>query len=88
MWLEIDMGQVRPVSGLVLESARSPLDYPRGYVVQVSTDRQAWQEVARQPNNETELDVTFKPQSARYLRVEQTGQADPWWWSIHEVTIK
>jgi hypothetical protein len=88
MWLEIDIGQVRTVSGLVLESARSPLDYPRGYVVQVSTDRQAWQEVARQPNNETELDVTFKPQSVRYLRVEQTGQADPWWWSIHEIVIK
>ncbi len=87
MWFEIDLGQVQPVSGLTLDSANSPQDYPRGYIVRLSTDRNQWDEVARAAQNETPLDVTFSPQQARYLRVEQTGSSDRWWWSIHEVRV-
>lgn len=88
MWFEIDLNQIRTVSGLTLDSARSPQDYPRGYVVRLSTDRSRWEEVARNDQNDKQLDVDFSPRPARYLRVEQTGRADQWWWSIHEVVVK
>lgn len=88
MWFELDLNQVRPVSGLTLDSSASPQDYPQGYVVRVSTDRQRWEEVARQDRNERGLDVTFSPRPARYIRIEQTGSSDRWWWSIHEIVVK
>jgi hypothetical protein len=88
MWFEIDLNETRPVSGLALDTAGSPNDYPRGYVVRLSKDRSQWEEVARNDRNDRALDVTFSPRPARYIRIEQTGSADRWWWSIHGVTIK
>jgi hypothetical protein len=87
MWFELDLNQVRSVGGLSLDSAGSPNDYPRGYVVRLSTDHSQWTEVARDDHNDRALDVSFAPQSARYIRVEQTGSAERWWWSIHGVTV-
>lgn len=88
MWFEIDLGEVRTVSGLVLDAAGSPRDYPRGYVVRSSTDRNRWEEVARRPQNDRDLNISFNPRPVRYLRIEQTGRSDQWWWSIHEVRVR
>jgi endo-1,3(4)-beta-glucanase len=88
MWFVLDLNQVRPVGGLSLDSAGSPNDYPRGYVVRLSSDHNQWTEVARNDGNDRALDITFDARPARYIRVEQTGSADQWWWSIHGVTVK
>jgi hypothetical protein len=88
MWVEIDLNQVREVRGLKLDTAGSPGDFPRGYIVRLATDRNQWLEVARRDQNDRELDITFAPRQARYIRIEQTGSADRWWWSIHEVVVK
>ncbi len=88
MWFELDLNQVRSVGGLGLDSAGSPNDYPRGYVVSLSTDHTQWTEVARNDRNDRALDISFGARPARYIRVEQTGSADRWWWSIHGVSIK
>jgi hypothetical protein len=88
MWFELNLHKIRPIRGLALDTAGSPNDYPRGYVVRVSTDRQEWVEVARNDRNDRALDVDFSPRPARYVRIEQTGSADQWWWSVHGVTVK
>jgi hypothetical protein len=87
MWFELDLHETRTVSGLALDTTSSPADYPRGYVVRLSTDGEGWVEVARQAQNNRALEVSFSPQAARYIRIEQTGRASDWWWSIHGVTI-
>jgi hypothetical protein len=88
MWFELDLNQVRTVSGLALDTAVSPNDYPRGYAISLSTDRGNWQSVIRNDHNQSALDVTFSPRPARYIRIEQSGYADHWWWSIHGVKVK
>jgi hypothetical protein len=88
MWFELDLNQVRTIRGITLSTSGSPQDFPRGYVVRVSADRSKWDEVARQNQNNSALDVSFSPRSARYIRVEQTGNSDRWWWSINEVIVK
>ncbi|MFN8453862.1 MAG: discoidin domain-containing protein [Anaerolineae bacterium] len=88
MWFELDLNKVRTVRGLTLDTARSPQDYPRGYIVRVSTDRTQWVEVAKNERNDRAVDISFSPRSVRYIRVEQTGSTDGWWWSIHGITIK
>jgi hypothetical protein len=70
------------------DNTPSPHDYPRGYRVKVSTDRTRWTEVAANLNNNAPLDVTFAPREVHYIRVEQTGSSDRWWWSIHEIETK
>jgi hypothetical protein len=88
MWFEIDLNETRQVKGLTLGTAGSSQDYPRGYIVRLSTDRSQWIEVARNDQNSRSLDITFPARSARYIRIEQTGSSDRWWWSIHEITVK
>jgi hypothetical protein len=88
MWFEIDLNSVRLVNGLTLDNAASPSDYPRGYIVRLSTDRQLWEEVARNNSNTQPLNINFSPRCARYIRVEQTGSSNQSWWSIHRVGIR
>lgn len=84
MWVEADLGDLQTLVGLGLDNAASPNDYPRGYHVQLSTNRSVWTTVAEQPQNNAPLDISFPPQQARYIRVEQTGWHSQWWWSIHQ----
>jgi hypothetical protein len=88
MWFELDLGRSQTIRGFRFDNTPSPNDYPRGYRVKVSTDRTHWEEIAANPNNNAPLDVTFAPREVRYIRVEQTGRSDRWWWSIHEIEIK
>jgi hypothetical protein len=73
---------------LVVDSSNSPFDYPRGYIVSLSEDQQNWVEVARNEHNTGSLDISFSARPARFIRIEQTGHADSWWWSIHRIGIE
>jgi hypothetical protein len=88
MWFELDLGQIRTIRGIALDNAGSPNDYPRGYIVKVSLDRARWDEVAARRDNNAPLDVSFSLRQVRYIRMEQTGSSDRWWWSIHRIELK
>jgi len=88
IWLELDLQETKSVSGLTLESAYSPEEYPRGYRIQLSTNGRQWTTVAENNNNTAEVDITFSPQTARYLRIEQTGTSTRWWWAVHGVVVR
>ncbi len=87
MWFELDLGQAQTISQVQLDNGSSPMDYPRGYVMKVSSDRQKWEVVGQNPQNDNPVNVVFTPRPVRFIRVEQTGSADRWWWSIHEVRV-
>ncbi len=88
MWFAIDLGNLQNVSYLQLDNDRSPEDYPRGYVVKVSQDGHNWEIVAQKATNDRPLVVSFAPRPVRYLRIEQTGSDQFYWWSIHGVQVK
>lgn len=87
MWFQVDLGQRQTVSRVQASQAGSPEDYPRGYRLRLSEEGQQWVTVATQTNNTGPVDVSFQPTAAQYIRIEQTGSSDRWWWSIHELTI-
>jgi len=84
MWFQVDLGQ-----SLILDRVRvaSPgRGFPLGYRMLLSTDAQHWHLVAERARNWMNVDVAFAPCRARYIRLEQTGQADwPASWMISEV---
>jgi hypothetical protein len=86
MWFLVDLGQP-----LVLDRVRvsSPgRGFPLGYKVHLSDNGRDWHLVAQNPRNWTNIDVAFSPCQARYMRLEQTGQADwPASWVISEISI-
>ncbi len=87
MWFQVDLQEIKTIARVSLDNNASPLDYPRGYHIHLSTDGRTWTTVAEKPTNDRPVKATFSPRSARYVRLEQTGNTDGWWWSIHELTI-
>jgi hypothetical protein len=85
MWFEVDMGSMRKIQRIVLEHPAN--QQPRGYLVRVSTDKQAWQEVGRNDDNWGTLDVEFPPVSARYIYVETTAPSEYHPWGIAEFVV-
>src|SRR5258708_17642868 len=72
---------------LVLDAASSSGDYPRGYRVNVSNDGANWGSgVAAGAGTSALTTMNFATNTARYIRVTQTGNSGPWW-SIHEFNV-
>jgi hypothetical protein len=85
MWVQVDMGQPQTFSRVVLDSGTSIEDYARGADVLVSADGSAWTKVASIVADGQPTQVaTFPAQTARYLKVVNTGSAGSWW-SIAEL---
>jgi len=86
MWFMVDLGRVQLVGGVKMASPDK--DFPRGFVVELSSDGAAWREAARKDPNWKSVDAAFDPAPARFVRVTQTRT--PRWpvpWSISEVAI-
>jgi|GEM_PF-1341068 len=90
----LDMGKVQHVARIILDSAKSPNDYPRGYVVETSLDGTQWKEAARADAAQTAatqkagvLTISIPPADTRYLRITNQGLEPGTYWSIHELTV-
>ncbi|WP_379135839.1 discoidin domain-containing protein [Paenibacillus sp. sgz500958] len=83
----IDMKATKSFNKIVMNSTGSDNDYARGYEVYVSNDGSTWgSAVASGTGSGPVITVTFTSQSARYIKVVQTGTASSWW-SIREVNV-
>jgi hypothetical protein len=87
MWFQLDLGRAQTVSQIQLDNANSPMDYPLGYIIKVSQNGQNWETIAENPQNDKPVNVVFTPRETRFIRIEQTGYSDRWWWSIHEIYV-
>ncbi len=88
MWFAIELPKARSVSGLQLETFASPMDYPDGYEVRVSTDGKTWSDpVAKGRGPGPLTEIYFKPVQARYIKITQTGRRPGKFWSIHELQV-
>jgi hypothetical protein len=85
MWFRLDMGDVRKIERVTLE--HPSYQQPRGYVVNVSSDGQAWQEVGHDDNSWGKASVQFEAVSARYVRVETTNSSSSQRWGIAEFVV-
>jgi len=85
---QIDFNTIKTFDRVLLDSSQSSQDYPREYQVQVSQDGASWVSIANDtPAQANQIEITFVEQNARFLRIEQHGNSNTNWWSIHEMTI-
>ena len=90
MWFQVELPEaIKPMS-MVLDTTGSDLDYPRGYMVQISNDGASWSDAVATGTADSrvttiELDAA---EPARFIRVTQTGSSPDKYWSIHEISIK
>jgi beta-glucosidase len=82
----VDLGAARKFSQMVMDSAGSASDYARGYQLAVSNDGTTWSTVGSGAGTGAVVTATIPAQTARYLRITQTGAATSWW-SIAELNL-
>ncbi|WP_407916803.1 discoidin domain-containing protein, partial [Kitasatospora sp. NE20-6] len=78
--ITVDTGAVRSLARISMDSGGSANDYARGYQVFLSSDGVSWgSAVASGSGSGALVTVDFPAQSARYVKVVQTGTATSWW---------
>ena len=89
-WFQADMGSAKTFSRVQLNAAggldNANGDYPRGYEVYVSNGS-GWTLVAAGSGTSNVLNITFPPQTARYINVHETGSSSDHFWSISEFNV-
>jgi O-glycosyl hydrolase len=85
-WYQEDMQTPQTFNQIRMDSNGTG-DYARGYQVYVSNNGMDWgNAIASGLGTGPKISVTFPTQTARYIRVVQTGSAGNWW-SINEFNI-
>lgn len=85
--LVIDMQKPQTFAQVTLDAAGSKSDYPRGYEVYVSTDGNSWgTSIAAGSGTSALTTIRFATQTARYLKIVQTGTGSSWW-SVAELNV-
>jgi chitodextrinase len=83
----VDMKSAKTFKQIVMDSTGSNNDYARSYDVYVSSDGTNWgSPVASGTGTAAKITVNFATQTARYIKVVQTGSASNWW-SIREFNV-
>jgi hypothetical protein len=78
----LDLGQVQTISQVVFFDET---DYPAEYTLALSSDDLTYTQVATGPGAETTA-ICFPAQSARYVKITQTGVSSSWF-SIYEIDV-
>jgi beta-glucosidase len=82
----LDLGAARTFSKLVMDSGGSASDYARGYRIDVSADNATWRTVGTGTGTGAVVTAAVGSQTARYVRITQTGTASSWW-SVAELNL-
>ena len=97
--VEVDLGGVRTVAGIDLLLGPFVEDFPRGLIIEASSDGQAWAEVwkghsaglafvaAFEHPRDVPLRYRFAPTPARLVRMKLTENDDTYYWSIAEIHV-
>ncbi|MGA1835646.1 discoidin domain-containing protein [Herbiconiux sp. 11R-BC] len=76
----VDLGAAKTFDQLTLNAGSLASDAPAGYQVQLSNDGTTWgSAVATGSGTAAVTNVAFASQTARFVRVTQTGTASHWW---------
>jgi len=87
-WFMVDLGEEKEVLRLVLDSAKSGNDYPRGYEIYVSSDGEKWTGPIAKGEGEGKLTtIDVLPWRGRFVKIVQTGEHDRNWWSMYDLKI-
>jgi hypothetical protein len=85
---QVDMQVPRSFSKITLDAGSSAGDFPRAFQVFVSSDGVNWATpIATGTGTAQIVGASFPTQTARFLRVVQTGSSSTNWWSIAELNV-
>lgn len=87
-WFQVDMGESKTFDQVSFETTSAYSgDYPIGYLLQVSNDGNSWTALKSGAGFGSKMVLQFASQSARYIKITQTGSSTEKWWRIGEFNV-
>jgi hypothetical protein len=87
-WFQVDMKETRTFNRIQLDNTWAQWDSPAKYEVLVSNDGLTWsQSIASGAGKPGITSISFPRQTARYIRITQTGTDTKYNWSIYELDV-
>ena len=87
-WFQVDMQRDEHFTKIVLDNTWALWDSPDTYTVSVSKDGTTWSDPIATGHGQLGITtITFPEQTARYLRITQTGTSAKYHWSIYELDV-
>jgi alpha-L-rhamnosidase len=87
-WFQVDMQQAQTFDKIVLDNTWALWDSPDKYAVAVSADGIHWGPPIATGSGQLGITtITFPTQTARHIRITQTGQNPKYHWSIYEFDV-
>jgi len=87
-WFQVDMKQEQAFEKIVLDTTWALWDSPDKYSVSVSNDGTNWGNPIATGSGQLGITtITFPAQTARYIRITQTGTNATYHWSIYELDV-
>ncbi|MCX6926353.1 MAG: discoidin domain-containing protein, partial [Verrucomicrobia bacterium] len=87
-WFQVDMQQAQTFDKIVLDNTWALWDSPDKYAVSISNDGTNWSApIATGSGRLGITTIIFPPQTARYIRITQTGTNALYHWSIYELDV-
>ncbi len=87
MWLQVELPEAITIHNIKMDSQKSALDLPSDYSISFSMDGETWE--TTKPYKITDSIASFyvQPTKARFIRINQLGKNDRYFWSIHELHL-
>ncbi len=87
-WVQVDMQKEQVFSKVTLDNTWALWDFPVGFAVSVSKDGKTWSDpIASGAGNLGVTTISFPRQTARHLRITQTGSSPTYHWSVFELDV-
>ena len=87
-WLQIELSEAVPVTGVELDTKGSANDFPMSYEVCISSDGKNWgKPIASGNGSRKDAIIRWPSVTTKYLRIKQTGKKDGLYWSVHELQL-
>ena len=87
-WFQVDMKREEHFTKVVLDNTWALWDSPETYTLTTSQDGTAWSAPIATGHGALGITtITFPEQTARYLRITQTGTSAKYHWSIYELDV-
>ena len=87
-WFQLDMKQRQSFNKIVLDNTWALWDSPQKYAVSVCDDGANWGSPIAVGEGQLGIStITFPPQTARWVRITQTGTNPTYRWSIFELDV-
>ena len=87
-WFQVELPSEQEVAGLAIDCLAASGDYPRKYLVEVSSDGSNWSKVHEGEGKSALIEIVFSaPQMARFVRITQKSTTPTNDWAIYEMVL-